>query len=560
MVSLDGDLLWANTTINGVDKQVQMTYYYYWDLFYFILFNRFQFQFDVPTLLIIFIDGFTWKKKVAFCFIAHWIFRSLGGITYGIAKYLTQGDYINGWKYPSDSYPFQKAWPLAGNKLWLKIISCIGFVPLVLYKIFLVVYRYYAIFNAKSSKEYFKVFNALDAIAITMTAWNDIFCCFVIVYVGIMSRKKSEKSADFVKTLINATELRLTICTILSMVSATLMLTEQCDEDSVTNKCKFTNARNIAVNIVYGLYYLDYLIIKFFGSPSSRSNSHNQQGLKFNVPGVTGSAFKNFDRGLKLNVVKPSNFNVSRNEVEFPQTSSLPPLSKAISRSHPDLRSRTILTAEDIDTPLPFSPIADIAAKSSTDLLGAQFYTEKSSYKENTVLQEKSSYKDNTVLQERNSYKDSTVLQERNSYKDKSALQIDTRKPTNTFIAGIDEKGNISRQEPPPNYGRRTSIYTYKRSSIHGTESIPLSNLDTNFQQQPVSASFVTESTLKSPGIQRQHTPLYSPFLSPTEYPNPPRTPRTPQFPPHTMQSPTLQSPVNNKNSIHWYNNPNNPM
>ncbi|KAJ3125278.1 hypothetical protein HK098_000403 [Nowakowskiella sp. JEL0407] len=283
MVALGGDdISFVNTTLaNGTVVWKQTSFIEPWDLTYFLLFDRFLVQFDIPTLLIIFIDGFTWKKRVAFCIIMHWIFRNIGGMMFGIIKYVDQADRDNLWRYttglPSlpwylgelflDSYPFQKAWAVAGDNFWLKVSACIGFYPLVGYKVALVVFRYFYTIKAPTKDVYFGFFNLLDAGAITAAAWNDVWSCFVIVLVGWQSRKKSQRAGedDFLSNLVRTTELRIVICTVLSIFAAALIFQEGCFGDSAASStCKFAGARNIAIDIVYGLYYLDYLIIKYY--------------------------------------------------------------------------------------------------------------------------------------------------------------------------------------------------------------------------------------------------------------------------------------------------------
>ncbi|KAJ1560682.1 hypothetical protein HK096_007615, partial [Nowakowskiella sp. JEL0078] len=191
------------------------------------------------------------------------------------------------------SYPFQKAWAVAGGSMWLKIAASVGFIPLVLYKIGLVIFRYYFTLKAQTQNDYFKIFNYLDAGAITMAAWNDIWSCFVIVYVGIQSRKVQAKNDDFLSNLVKTTELRIIVCTVLSVFSAVLMFQEGCVGDvSNSQGCTFSNVRSIAIDIVYGLYYLDYLIIKYYkvvstdktpNEPTNRNDMNNWPQQKYNT-------------------------------------------------------------------------------------------------------------------------------------------------------------------------------------------------------------------------------------------------------------------------------------
>ncbi|KAJ1542050.1 hypothetical protein HK096_009696 [Nowakowskiella sp. JEL0078] len=243
MVALDGNALTFENTTNadGSIVYTQTTFIGPWDLFYFILFNRFLF--------------------------------------------LLQSDRVNLWRYttglPSlpwylgevflDSYPFQKAWAVTGRSMWLKIVAATGFVPLVVYKSGLIIFRYYYSVKAAKDVDYFRIFNYLDAGAITLAAWNDVLSCFVIVYIGwkVHSGLQSTETS-VLSNLVKTTELRIILCTILSVLSAVLMFQEGCIGDVSSSKgCVFSNVRNIAIDIVYGLYYLDYLIIKYYKVVSS---------------------------------------------------------------------------------------------------------------------------------------------------------------------------------------------------------------------------------------------------------------------------------------------------
>ncbi|KAJ1550126.1 hypothetical protein HK096_008625 [Nowakowskiella sp. JEL0078] len=218
---------------------------------------------------------------------------------FGVIKFVLQSNIENLWRYTTgfptlpwyigelflDSYPFQKAWAVAGGSMWLKIAASVGFIPLVLYKMGLVIFRYYFTLKAPTQNDYFKIFNYLDAGAITMAAWNDIWSCFVIVYVGIQSRKVQAKNDDFLSNLVKTTELRIIVCTVLSVFSAVLMFQEGCVGDvSNSQGCTFSNVRSIAIDIVYGLYYLDYLIIKYYKvvstekTPVEPSNRNDANG------------------------------------------------------------------------------------------------------------------------------------------------------------------------------------------------------------------------------------------------------------------------------------------
>ncbi|KAJ1560976.1 hypothetical protein HK096_006466 [Nowakowskiella sp. JEL0078] len=316
MVALDGNPVpFTNTTLaNGSFVLTQTGFIGPWDLMYFILFNRFLVQFDIPTLLIMFIDGFTWKKRVAFCLILHWVFRSLGGVMFGVIKFSLQANIDNIWRYTTgiptlpwylgelflDSYPFQKAWALAGSSKWLKILAAVGFIPLVLYKIAIVIFRYYFTFKAASSNDYFKIFNYLDAGAITLSSWNDLWSCFVI------SRKLSD-TEGFLSNLVQTTELRIVVCTVLSIISAVLMFQEGCIGDIANSQgCTFANVRSIAIDIVYGLYYLDYLIIKYYKIVSTEKTKTPVDQLRnFNQIDTT---HKKYPTEIDLEMTNKSNW------------------------------------------------------------------------------------------------------------------------------------------------------------------------------------------------------------------------------------------------------------
>ncbi|KAJ3128160.1 hypothetical protein HK098_005060 [Nowakowskiella sp. JEL0407] len=248
-----------------------------WDIFYFCIFDRWLNIFDVVTLIVLFIDGIDRSKPVALCLIFSWIFRNIGGVVWAVVRVATVNN-VDSWRYttgvPSffwyvgeillDSYTFQKAYAVSGNNKKLKFVSYLGFVPLVLGKIVMIFFRHIYTFKAPTQLAYFDIANPLDATVILLTSWSDLLCCIVIVYVGAKSFRFKRNSDNFVSNLVKTTELRMIVCTFLSIFASTLILSEQCETDSAYNgRCMFNGAREIAVNVVYSLYYLDYLVTKY---------------------------------------------------------------------------------------------------------------------------------------------------------------------------------------------------------------------------------------------------------------------------------------------------------
>ncbi|KAI8814790.1 hypothetical protein BJ742DRAFT_189190 [Cladochytrium replicatum] len=247
-----------------------------WDLVYFCLFNRYLQIFDIPTLLILFIDGRQWiNKKITRTMVLHTLFRNIGGIIWAFTTYALQGTSMR-WAFqialPTffwyagelilDSYPFQKAITLAGSSELLTATCYIGFIPLILAKSAAVLFRYTFPFIAGTEENYFKYFNKFDASVILVSTWSDVLCCIVIVYVGAQNlRRRVGSRNEFVSELVKTTEMRMVACAILSISASVLMFVEGCDQDS--ENCQYDGARDIAINTVYSLYFLDFLILKF---------------------------------------------------------------------------------------------------------------------------------------------------------------------------------------------------------------------------------------------------------------------------------------------------------
>ncbi|KAI8808398.1 hypothetical protein BJ742DRAFT_808524 [Cladochytrium replicatum] len=241
--------------------------YGFWDLVYFIFFNRWLQLFDVPTLLIIFIEGRSWyRKSIARVFVLHAIFRNIGAILWAIITFAMQHD-KEYWRYNTsiptmfwylgelllDSYPLQKALALAPidpKFSVLRILPIAGFIPCVIAKVGAVVFRYTYTRFASTSDEYFTLFNVIDAGVILATTLSDICSCVVIIYVGVNTLRRRRRHAfSFTMDFVTTTELRMFAC--------------RCSSDVTGSNCTYAGARDLAINYVYILYYLDYLILKF---------------------------------------------------------------------------------------------------------------------------------------------------------------------------------------------------------------------------------------------------------------------------------------------------------
>ncbi|KAJ1544122.1 hypothetical protein HK096_007862, partial [Nowakowskiella sp. JEL0078] len=233
------------------------------------------------------------------------------------------------------SYPFQKALALTGDRTWMKIVAYSGFIPLVFYKIGIIIFRYFWIFRAESSSAYFILFNQLDAGSILVTAWNDVLCCFIIVYVGWDShsrRRKKKSNDDFIYTLVSTTELRIVICTALSVISAAVIFAETCKEDSIGNTCQFTNARNIAIDVVYGLYYLDYLVIKLFGIQKGQKTIAAYARKPMSSSRIPVTLQEDEIDDLSPNISRPSIGEYGKQRVQIPTSAAT--LKKGMNSDH----------------------------------------------------------------------------------------------------------------------------------------------------------------------------------------------------------------------------------
>ncbi|KAJ1556649.1 hypothetical protein HK096_011427, partial [Nowakowskiella sp. JEL0078] len=240
-----------------------------WDLLYFCLFDRHVSQFDIPTLLVFFVDGFNLKKKLSSSLILHWLLRSLGGITYAIIIYSLQNDIEvdpsrpnstipPGWKWTSsipslgyylgelylDSYPFQKATVLAGDDKWLMTVAYAGLHILMVLS----------------------------------------YCTLLV-------------------NIVRATEIRMVASTVLTLSASLLIITDDCSVNKLLS-CKYTYARDVAVNISYSLFYLDYLVIKF-GTLKRFDCNLTTQELKFQER-LSHQQVSNFELNI-LNAISPVN-------------------------------------------------------------------------------------------------------------------------------------------------------------------------------------------------------------------------------------------------------------
>ncbi|KAJ3122189.1 hypothetical protein HK098_003067 [Nowakowskiella sp. JEL0407] len=138
----------------------------------------------------------------------------------------------------------------------------VGFIPLVLAKAGMIIFRYYWIFHVDSKTQYFGVQTKLDAAVLAVTAWSDLFNSIVIVYAG--TETKRFRRNEFLSNLVRTTELRIVVCTVLVFVAVFFTLIDNCLGDpTAQGNCRYKGARDIVVNVVYSLYLMDYLVIKF---------------------------------------------------------------------------------------------------------------------------------------------------------------------------------------------------------------------------------------------------------------------------------------------------------
>ncbi|KAJ1561752.1 hypothetical protein HK096_003462 [Nowakowskiella sp. JEL0078] len=159
-----------------------------------------------------------------------------------------------------DSYPFQKALAVTTYNKKLRIVAYVGFIPLVLAKSGTIVFRYVFPFIA-DFETFNKWFNLIDGYTILISAWSDVLNCIVIVYIGSKTMKLVGDA--FLVNLVKTTELRIVASTVLTVTASALIINGGCINDPLTT-CKFSLARNVAVEISYSLYYLDYLVLKFY--------------------------------------------------------------------------------------------------------------------------------------------------------------------------------------------------------------------------------------------------------------------------------------------------------
>ncbi|KAJ1569928.1 hypothetical protein HK096_009793 [Nowakowskiella sp. JEL0078] len=242
-------------------------------------YSLFVFQYDILCIIILYVDGFKWKKKIPTSLILHWILRSIGGIISGITVYCTQNDNSHGggfpgWKYficlPSagyyigelflDSYPFQKAVAAANGDRILKGVALAGFVPLFVMKFGMMGFRMSYPFLAPNYSEFLRLSTIMDSTTILVTAWSDALNCLVIVYIGLKTIRFSKNR--FLRSVVRTTEMRMVATTCLAVASGIFTALEPCSTQTVP--CIYTHSRNMATGVAYSLYYLDYFAIKFF--------------------------------------------------------------------------------------------------------------------------------------------------------------------------------------------------------------------------------------------------------------------------------------------------------
>ncbi|KAJ1547594.1 hypothetical protein HK096_002222, partial [Nowakowskiella sp. JEL0078] len=161
-----------------------------------------------------------------------------------------------------DAYPFLKARAVAKGRYWLNLLCFAGFIPLVVAKVCMIIFRYYYCFAAKDGAGYFSAQAEADAIVLGLSAWSDLLNSIVIVYAGTESRRIVKN--DFLSNLVRTTELRIVVCTMLTIMVVVLTAIDPCPQDpSVNGSCTFKGVRDVAVSTVYSLYLMDYLVIKF---------------------------------------------------------------------------------------------------------------------------------------------------------------------------------------------------------------------------------------------------------------------------------------------------------
>jgi hypothetical protein len=103
--------------------------------------------------------------------------------------------------------------------------------------------------------------NNLDVLIVVAAMVNDLYCSGVILW-----QSKEDFSGiknNFLATLVKLTELRIIIIVILQVLAFILICMQQgAVSGSAGIELNKFNARNIYVDVVYSLFYVDYLLIK----------------------------------------------------------------------------------------------------------------------------------------------------------------------------------------------------------------------------------------------------------------------------------------------------------
>ncbi|KAJ1547595.1 hypothetical protein HK096_002223 [Nowakowskiella sp. JEL0078] len=269
--------------------------------------------FDIPTFLIVIIDPISVSRPVPLLIFCHWLFRNIGGVMFGILRYcLITAKNTNAWRFTTglptlpwyigelclDAYPFLKARAVAKERFWLNLLCFIGFVPLVLAKFSMIIFRYYYVINAIDNNAYFTAQGVADASVLAITAWSDLLNSIVIVYAGTETKKVVKNS--FLSNIVRTTELRIVVCTMLTILAVVLTIIDSCHFDpSVNGECRFKGVRDIAVTYVYSLYLMDYLLIKYYRVLQTEKIGRGATRRPLDKPAITPASWPVF--GLARN-------------------------------------------------------------------------------------------------------------------------------------------------------------------------------------------------------------------------------------------------------------------
>ncbi|KAJ1561992.1 hypothetical protein HK096_002546 [Nowakowskiella sp. JEL0078] len=266
-----------------------------------------------------------------------------------------------------DSYPFQKAMAVSTSSRKLQAICILGFAPLVAAKIMMMFFREIYAFTAPSQIAFFAIENPMDAIVILLTSWSDLLCCVALSYSAWGSPWFQRGSNEFLSNLVRTTEVRIIVCTSLSVfASVMILMMTGCDTDSSSDgRCQFSGARDIAVNVVYSLYYLDYLLAKYYkvmkierGEPVTRNDAESAEKVQTTPRRLTTTGAINqlpierFDRfGVSAN--SPSVVQLRSNTIS--STSSSAPTESPSSFSQIPINGRNRLTSMGLNSNSSFS-------------------------------------------------------------------------------------------------------------------------------------------------------------------------------------------------------------